>query len=433
MSLVKTAETIIPAETETAAPGGFIERRARSTVLRLLSRMDCGRLHIEECAEKHAFGNVTPHFPLEARIRVHHPGFFRSILLGGSVGAGEAYMRGWWTTDDLTAVIRIVLRNRMVMKELDRSWTRLMSPAYRLVHALRRNTPHGSRKNIIAHYDLGNEFYALFLDETWTYSCGIFERADSSLAEASEAKYDRICRKLQLQRDHHVLEIGSGWGGFALHAAARYGCRVTTTTISEQQYAMARQRIETAGLSGRVNVVKKDYRNLSGRFDRLVSIEMIEAVGHQYLKTFFAACSRLLKDDGMMALQAITIGDHVFDRHKYEVDFIKRYIFPGSCIPSITAMNRAAASGTDLRLFHLEDITPHYARTLREWRRRFFDNLERVREMGFSDTFIRMWEFYLCYCEAGFAERYIGDVQMIFTKPLCRAEPILPSGQSLSP
>jgi cyclopropane-fatty-acyl-phospholipid synthase len=314
----------------------------------------------------------------------------------------------------------------MVMEDLDRGWSRLTAPVHRFSHILRRNTQRGSRKNIVAHYDLGNDFYGLFLDDTWTYSCGIFERDDSSLTEASTAKYERICRKLRLRPEHHLVEIGSGWGGFAMHAAGRYGCRVTTTTISEQQFEMARRRIQEAGLSERVEVVKEDYRNLTGRFDRLVSIEMIEAVGHQYLETFFAACSRLLKEDGLMALQAITMGDHVFDRHKHDVDFIKRYIFPGSCIPSITAMNRAASRRTDLRLYHLEDITPHYARTLREWRRRFFTNIEQVKEMGFPDMFIRMWEFYLCYCEAGFTERYIGDVQMIFAKPMSREQPILP-------
>lgn len=427
MGRLRSAESIIPSETTAStAHAGIIDRKARSTVLRLLSRMKSGMLHLEESAETRSFGRSSDTFPLEAAIRVHHPGFFRSILLGGSVGAGEAYMRGWWSTDNLTDVVRIVLRNRMVMEDLDRGRTRIMNPFYRLFHLLRRNTPGGSRRNIVAHYDLGNEFYALFLDETWTYSCGIFEAEDRTLAEASTAKYDRICRKLDLQPEHHLVEIGSGWGGFAIHAAGRYGCRVTTTTISEQQYALARKRIRDAGLSDRVTIVNEDYRNLKGRFDRLVSIEMIEAVGHQYLETFFAACSRLLKDDGLMALQAITIGDHVFDRHKHDVDFIKRYIFPGSCIPSVTAMCRAASRRTDLRPVHLEDITPHYARTLREWRRRFFANLDRLREMGFSETFIRMWEFYLSYCEAGFTERYIGDVQMVFSKPMGRQPPILP-------
>ena len=280
----------------------------------------------------------------------------------------------------------------------------------------------GSRKNIIAHYDLGNEFYSLFLDNTMTYSCGIFEQEQSTLEDASVAKYDRICKKLRLHPGDRVVEIGTGWGGFAVHAVQNYGVQVTTTTISNEQYEFAAKRFRDAGLDDQVSVLKKAYRDLRGTFDKLVSIEMIEAVGHHFYKTFFQTCSRLLKDDGMMALQAITIGDQIFNRHKRSVDFIKRYIFPGSCIPSITAISNALAKATDLRLVQLEDITPHYARTLREWRRRFFANIEKVRALGFSDTFIRMWEYYLCYCEGGFAERYIGDVQIVLAKPLWRQE-----------
>jgi len=221
------------------------------------------------------------------------------------------------------------------------------------------------------------------------------------------------------------VEIGTGWGGFALHAARKYGAHITTTTISEEQYRFVRHRVKAAGLEDRILLLKKDYRDLSGKFDKLVSIEMIEAVGHHYLTTFFKTCSRLLKDDGMMALQAITIGDQIFDRHKRSVDFIKRYIFPGSCIPSIAAISSSVARGTDLKLFHLEDITPHYARTLREWRRRFFANIDQVKARGFSDAFVRMWDYYFCYCEGGFTERYIGDVQMLLTKPLNRRAPVL--------
>jgi cyclopropane-fatty-acyl-phospholipid synthase len=305
---------------------------------------------------------------------------------------------------------------------MEKGLARLTAPVYKLYHHVRKNTKVGSRKNILAHYDLGNDFYALFLDETMTYSCAIFEQENSSLKQASEAKYDRICRKLQLAAGDRVIEIGTGWGGFAVHAARNYGVQVTTTTISDEQHQFARQRIKAAGLEDRITLLKKDYRDLSGKFDKLVSIEMIEAVGHQYLPIFFRTCSRLLKDDGIMALQAITIGDQIFDRHKRTVDFIKRYIFPGSCIPSITAISIALAKATDLRLVHLEDITPHYARTLREWRRRFFTNIKKVRALGFSDTFVRMWEYYLCYCEGGFAERYLGDVQMLFVKPLCRQD-----------
>jgi cyclopropane-fatty-acyl-phospholipid synthase len=266
----------------------------------------------------------------------------------------------------------------------------------------------------------------LFLDETMTYSCGIFSSPSSSLYDASVEKYDRICRKLLLNPKDHVLEIGGGWGGFALHAAKNYGCRVTMTTISDQQYEFAQQLIRREGMDDRIEILHKDYRDLQGTYDKLVSIEMIEAVGHQYLDTFFRCCSSRLKNDGMMLLQAITIADQEFDRHKQEVDFIKRYIFPGSCIPSINVISSAVTSGTDMRLFHLEYITPHYARTLREWRVRFFSQIAEVRRLGYSKQFIRMWEYYLCYCEAGFEERYIGDVQVLFTKPLSRRPSILP-------
>ena len=239
------------------------------------------------------------------------------------------------------------------------------------------------------------------------------------MKDASIAKYDRICRKLQLSESDHVLEIGTGWGGFALHAVTHYGCRVTTTTISDEQYAYAGQRFEAAGIADKVNLIKSDYRDLQGRYDKVVSIEMIEAVGHQYLKTFMARCADLLKPDGLLAIQAITIADRAFDQHKKSVDFIKRYIFPGSCIPSVTAISRAAVS-TDLRLHHLEDITPHYAVTLRKWRENFLANLRQVKDLGFSDTFARMWEYYLRYCEAGFEERYLGSVQLVYTKPMTR-------------
>ena len=335
-------------------------------------------------------------------------------------------MMGLWCTDDLTVLIRIILLNRDVFEGMDRRWTRLSAPAYKVFHALHRDTRKGSRDNISAHYDLGNSFYRLFLDETLTYSCGLFEKAGSTLKEASLAKYDRICRKLALGASDHVLEIGTGWGGFALFAAEHYGCRVTTTTISKEQYALAQKRIQEADLQDRIHILFQDYRDLNGRFDKLVSIEMIEAVGHQYLEAFFRTCSECLKEDGMMVLQAITIADRVFEKHKKTVDFIKRYIFPGSCIPSIAAMSHAVARATDLKIDHLEDITPHYARTLRAWRHRFLENIEQVRALGFSDVFIRMWKFYLCYCEAGFQERYLGDIQMRLLKPMCRPTSILP-------
>lgn len=407
-------------------PPGTLSRSARRILLGRLERLRAGKLNLCEGEQKHCFGG-TKDFPLEATLTVLHPSFWPDTVFGGTVGAGEAYMAGSWTADDLTAAIRIVLRNGDVLGQLDRGLTRLVKwPLQKLFHVFRRNTRRGSQANIAAHYDLSNGLYALFLDDTMTYSCGIFERPESSLRDASIAKYDRLCRKLRLSPADHVLEIGTGWGGFAIHAAGTYGCRVTTTTISKEQFALARQRIEQAGLADRVTPLLKDYRDLHGQFDKLVSIEMIEAVGHHYLDTFFRCCADRLKPDGLMGLQAITITDQLHESHIREVDFIKRYIFPGSCIPSVTAMCRSLTRATDLRLVHLEDITPHYATTQRLWRERFFANAERVRALGFSDTFIRMWDFYLSYCEAGFAERYIGDVQMVLAKPMARPEPILP-------
>ncbi|MGD8283782.1 MAG: cyclopropane-fatty-acyl-phospholipid synthase family protein [Desulfobacterales bacterium] len=416
-------ELIIPAE----APDlnelkvRRFDRIARQAILALLKRLVHGRITLVENSHRYHFGEKSDRFSLQAVISVYHPQLYTRIFFGGSIGAAEAYMEGLWSADDLTMVMRILALNQKAFEDMEKGLVRLTAPLYKFYHYVRKNTKAGSRKNILAHYDLGNDFYGLFLDETMTYSCGIFEQENSTLKQASEAKYDRICRKLQLTVDDRVVEIGTGWGGFAVHAARNYGVHVTTTTISDEQHQFAQKSIQTAGLEDRITLIKKDYRELDGKFDKLVSIEMIEAVGHQYLNHFFRACSRLLKDDGMMALQAITIGDQIFDRHKRSVDFIKRYIFPGSCIPSVTAISNAIARATDLRLVDLEDITPHYARTLREWRRRFFANIEKVRALGFSDTFIRMWEYYLCYCEGGFAERYIGDVQMVFVKPLCRS------------
>jgi cyclopropane-fatty-acyl-phospholipid synthase len=419
------SELIIPSEAP--APGELKERKmdqiARKSVLALLNKLQHGRVTITEDGHQFAFGEDSDTASLTADITVYHIQFYSRILFGGSIGAAEAYMEGLWSADDLTTVMRILALNQKAFATMEKGLVRLTAPLYQLYHSARKNTRMGSRKNILAHYDLGNDFYALFLDPTMTYSCGIFEHEHSTLEDASIAKYDRICQKLELKPGHRLVEIGTGWGGFAVHAAQHYGVHVTTTTISEEQHRFAEQRFRETGLTDQINLLKQDYRDLTGKFDRLVSIEMIEAVGHHFYNTFFGTCSRLLKADGLMALQAITIGDQIFDRHKRSVDFIKRYIFPGSCIPSITAISKAIAKATDLRVIHLEDITPHYARTLREWRRGFFANVDKVRAMGYPDTFIRMWEYYLCYCEGGFAERYIGDVQMLCAKPMHRWNP----------
>jgi cyclopropane-fatty-acyl-phospholipid synthase len=408
-------ELIIPSEAPAleALKERPVDRLSRRIFFTLLAKIRKGSMTLIENRRRHSFGNEAAVDGLSATIRVMHPRFYTKMVFGGSIGAGEAYMEGLWTTDDLTTTIRIVLRNQQMLAGLEGGWAHLTAPLSLADLIIKKNTRLGSRRNIVAHYDLGNDFYALFLDETMTYSCGIFETPDSTLAAAATAKYDRICRKLNLAPGDDVLEIGTGWGGFAVHAVRHYGVHLTTTTISDQQYAYASSLFKSAGIDDRIDLLKKDYRDLRGRYDKLVSIEMIEAVGHQYLPVFFKHCNRLLKADGLMALQAITIADQVFDRHKRSIDFIKRYIFPGSCIPSVTAICNATARGTDLRLIHLDDISAHYVKTLRHWRQRFVDRIEVLRQMGFSETFIRMWIFYFCYCEAGFAERYIGDVQLL--------------------
>jgi cyclopropane-fatty-acyl-phospholipid synthase len=403
---------------------GALTLLTRKALFSHLARIERGRITLVEGDSRFEFGRGSD---LQATLTVHNPRCYTDMAFGGSIGAGESYMSGFWSADNLTTLIRIIILNRSVLEGIESGLARLTAPLHRLLHALRKNTKEGSRKNITAHYDLGNDFYALWLDETMTYSCNIFERDDASLAQAAMAKCDRICRKLRLRSGDRVLEIGTGWGGFAVHAAKNYGCQVTTTTISRRQYEWAQERVAREGLTNRITLLLEDYRELRGQFDKLVSIEMIEAVGHHFLETYLKICSERLTGDGMMALQAITMTDQFYDSQLRTPDFIKRYIFPGSFIPSISAITNALARATDMKLIHLEDITPHYAKTLRTWRERFFANVEAVKRLGYPESFIKMWDYYLCYCEAGFAERYLGDTQMIFTKPDCRPEPILPA------
>ena len=358
-------------------------------------------------------------------LEVHDPRFYRALAFGGALGAAQAYMRGWWSCGDLPALCRLAAANMEWMRRGERGWARLAAPARNLGHALRRNTRRGSRRNIADHYDLGNDFFRLFLDEEMNYSSAVFPRPHSSLEEASRFKVDRICGKLALGPEDHLLEIGTGWGGFALHAAREYGCRVTTATISRPQRDLARRRAREAGLEGRVEVLLADYRDLRGEYDKLVSIEMIEAVGHHYLDTYFGCCARLLKPEGLMLLQAIVIADRAYERARRSVDFIKACIFPGSCIPSVAAIGHSLAAATDMRLVHLEDIGPHYARTLRAWRARFREAGEQVRQLGFDEEFIRMWDFYFCYCIGGFEAGYISDAQMLLARPDHRRPAVL--------
>lgn len=402
----------------------WLQDFARNLVFLRLKTLATGKITIIEHGRSEQFGTGDG---LAVAIHVHDARFYGEIAFGGSIGAGEAYMLGYWTTDNLTQLIRLMVLNQDVMDGLEGGMAWLAKPFLKALHWMNRNTADGSRRNIAAHYDLGNDMFKLFLDPTMMYSSAIFDTPEMTLQQASESKLERICQKLQLSEQDHVLEIGTGWGGFAIYAAGRFGCNVTTTTISQAQFDLAEERIRQAGLSEKITVLLKDYRYLEGKFNKLVSIEMIEAVGYQFYDTYFGKCAELLKPEGMMLLQGITITDQRYESAKNSVDFIQRYIFPGSCIPSVTALLDSVTRASDLRLFNLEDIGPHYARTLAEWRTNFFNNIERVRALGYSEEFIRMWEFYLCYCEGGFEERALGDVHMLLIKPGNRRPVVLPA------
>ena len=386
----------------------------RDALLKKMRGIQTGCAIIEDRNSRYVLGDL--HSELKTPIRVHNRQFYPLLVLRGSLGAAESYIRGYWSTDDLVTVFRILLRNLDTLTGLEKGMARLMRPVQKIHYAMKSNTLKGSKKNILAHYDLSNDFYKLFLDESMTYSAGIFTTPDTTLEEAQYEKLDRLCRKLNLQPHDQVLEIGTGWGSLALHAATHYGCHVTTTTISDAQYTLAKERIEAAGLTDKITLLKQDYRQLEGQYDKLVSIEMIEAVGHKYIPTYFQHCSRLLKPDGIMALQGITLADQHFDTYLNTIDFIKKYVFPGACLISQQHVLQVLKDKTDLRVVHLEDIALDYAKTLKIWRERFFENIEAVKNLGFSEAFIRLWEFYLTYCEGGFREQYIGDIQLVLAK-----------------
>jgi cyclopropane-fatty-acyl-phospholipid synthase len=407
-----------PVDTVHAADYGALDRFLRKRLIARMSRLRHGRLMLRD-----ALGTVELGEPAHVdtdlciRIDVDSPGFYRAVAANGSVGAGEAWMDAQWRCDDLVGLVRLLVRNRDLLDAMETGLARLGGLAMQAWHALRRNTRSGSRRNIAAHYDLGNDFFRLFLSPDLMYSSGIWAGDDDTLDAASTRKLDRICRKLDLKPGDHVIEIGTGWGGFAVHAARHYGCRVTTTTISKEQHALAAQRVADAGLEDRVTLLLQDYRDLTGTYDKLVSIEMIEAIGAQYLDTYFAKIGALLKPDGLALVQAITIEDHRYAQALRSVDFIKRHVFPGSFIPSVAAMVAAKGRASDLALIQMEDFGLSYARTLDAWRRRFLGALQDVRAQGFDDRFIAMWEFYLAYCEGGFRERSIGVAQLLMARP----------------
>jgi cyclopropane-fatty-acyl-phospholipid synthase len=398
------------------------DRLARKLVLSILRRIDVGRLTIVEGGERLSFGRGAP----EATVCIQDPRAWRA-LLRGSRGMAEAYRDGLWDSPDLTAVIRVAARNVTGIDDVRRRLSPLREPFQRGRAAFRRNTPRRSRKDIEAHYDLGNELFGLMLDDTMMYSSAVFEHPQMSLRDASIAKLDRICDKLALGPDDHVLEIGTGWGGFAVHAATTRGCRVTTTTISREQHDHAVARVREAGLTDRVTVLLDDYRDLEGQYDKLVSIEMIEAVGWKDFDTFFRVCSDRLTADGSMLLQAIVMDDRAYAVERASKSFIRTLIFPNGCLPSREVIARCVARDTDLHAVHLEDLTPHYAETLKRWRANFDGAESQLEALGYDERFRRLWRMYLAYCEAGFAERRIGLIQTVLAKPHWRPEVTAPT------
>ena len=413
MSNPSVSQIRLPRLPGTSSRGDISKR----LLLRVLGRLETGSLKIHDGLDSIHVGNSEDPSGPHAEVHVHDAAVYRQILTGGTIAAGETYIQGAWTSPDPVAVTRLFSANLATMASMESSQSTLVKLGLKVAHYLNRNTRNGSRKNISAHYDLGNDFFQLFLDPTMMYSSALFTEHDATLEAASVAKLEEICRQLELKPGDHLLEIGTGWGGMAIHAAREYGCRVTTTTISQEQYEYARAQVAAEGLGDRVTVLCEDYRNLEGRYDKLVSIEMIEAVGHEFYRDYFRRCSDLLRPEGKMVIQAITMSDQRYDQARDTVDFIKRYIFPGGCLPSIAVISDHLARDTDMQMVHLRDITTDYAVTLAHWRERFMKRLETVLEMGFDDHFIRMWEFYLAYCEGGFRERIISTVQLAFAKP----------------
>jgi cyclopropane-fatty-acyl-phospholipid synthase len=396
---------------------GWIDRQAKNALTKKLSKLQDALITLVDDDGSVKLGD--PMAEVSATITIRSPRFYRRAVTGGNIGVAQAYVDGDWECDDLTTLFRIMVRQIQLTDQLNNGFGHLKNMIGHIYHAFRKNTLHGSKRNIEEHYDLGNEFFELFLDDTMSYSCGLYNSSQADLKDASITKMNRLCQLLNLSERDHLLEIGTGWGGLAIHAARKYGCRVTTTTLSGQQYKYALKRIREARMENQVSIVLQDYRSLSGQFDKLVSVEMIEAVGHNYLPTYFGKCADLLKPDGQMAIQAITMPDYRYERYRKSVDFIQRFVFPGSCVPSLTAMSGAMARASDLRINQVEEFGSHYARTLSDWRDRFLANINEIKALGYPDRLMRLWNYYLSYCEAGFKEGYTGLVQMRLTKPRC--------------
>ena len=393
---------------------------AKRLVFKLFNQLRHGELVIQDGDTTHRFGGGDVSIAPSATVVIHEQRAYSRILTGGTMGAAEAYIDGDWSTEQLTDVTRVFSANIPILEAMKHKQNWFIKAGVKLAHAARKNSVSGSRENIAAHYDLGNEFFSLFLDPSLMYSSAVYPKGSDNLAEASQHKLKLICEDLELKPTDHLVEIGTGWGGMAIYAAENYGCKVTTTTISKEQLDYARAEVERRGLQDKVTLLFEDYRNLSGQFDKLVSIEMIEAVGHEYFDTYFGRVSSLLKPDGKAVIQAITINEQRYEDYRKSVDFIKRYIFPGGCLPSLNIISGALTRTTDMQIIDLRDIAIDYAKTLKHWHEAFTAELDAVKSLGFDEKFIRMWRFYLSYCEGGFRERIIGTYQITMAKPYYR-------------
>ncbi|MEN6467854.1 MAG: cyclopropane-fatty-acyl-phospholipid synthase family protein [Smithella sp.] len=394
----------------------IFERSCMNLVVNLFSKIKTGSLtfHLPDGGKRH-FGDQNS--SLQARMIIHDYRFFKDAVLGGDVGLGEAYMQGFWDTDDIPVLFSVLIKNRDALENGHMTTAWLMRQKDRLMHAFRANTLMGSRRNISKHYDLSNDFFQTFLDPTMLYSCGLYAGDGDTCEDAQHHKMQKIIEKAHIEPTDHVLEIGCGWGGFAMEAARETGCHITGVTVSEEQYELAQKRILQAGLQDKITILFQDYRNVTGLFDKIVSIEMLEAVGHKYLGTFFMTCDKLLKPAGRLVLQVITIPDQNYENYRRTTDWIQKYIFPGGHLPSVTALSEIATRRTGLLMENLEDIGMNYARTLRDWRASFTRNVDKINALGFDEVFRRKWIYYLAMCEAGFRERAIGDIQVVFRKP----------------
>jgi cyclopropane-fatty-acyl-phospholipid synthase len=396
---------------------GLLQSFAQSQLEKRLSKIPSGILTIEDGSDFSSFGKKSASSELSARIVIHDRSAYRDIAFGGSIGAAEAYMSGKWSSPNLVELVRLMSVNIDFLNGLDDSKPLVQRIFDKACHWLNRNTASKAHRNISAHYDLSNDFFSLFLDPSMMYSSAMFPRESSCLDEAAVYKLDVICRKLELQASDHLLEIGTGWGGMAIHAAKNYGCRVTTTTISKEQYEAACQRVVEAGLEDQITVLFEDYRKLEGCYDKLVSIEMLEAVGQAFYQQYFEGCASLLKPDGLMLIQVITIPDQRYRYALNSVDFIQRYIFPGGSLPGHEVVIKSVRKHTDMQMVGMQEIGDDYAKTLQIWRERFMSRLDEVKALGFDDTFIRMWDYYLCYCQGAFEERVIGTAQILLARP----------------